>query len=316
MILPTPIVRIVVVGSPQKWRVEVSPDGERCDKPISPNFHMARKMLREAVDSDAWPSARVLFTVTPGGFIHALMPEYRSGISSWASRACDFRSLVPSAEEAVREVIDEDLRAKLAKRSRFLTVGVDLMPKGQAKVVRGRRTRGETNTRAELVGVLDLHEGGAIRWTGKSYPVSGEEERVLVQEPCLESHLLRVAGQRVLVLGCHDLNMFNGRARALAKYARRERWQKMDALARQFNPTMVLHHPHQTDSPTTWRQGWSGLRRCLGFDGPYASSIAYFPHGWKARCSLEAVLAATKSGDDVIDIRAKGFWGRDWGRYR
>ena len=303
MTLTTPIVRVVVLGSPQKWRG---------DEPISPNFDMARKMLREAVDEDARPTARVLFTVTPGGFIQARMPDYYSGKRSWASQARDFQSLIPSAEEAVREVIDENLRAKLAQRSRFLTVGVDLVPKGQAKVVRGRGA----DTCAELVGVLDLDEGAVIRWTGKSCPVSGEEERVLVQEPCLESHLLRVAGQRVLVLGCHDLNMFNGRARALAGGARQKRWQKMDALARQFNLTMVLHHPHQTDSPTTWHQGWSGLRSYLEFDGPYASGIAYFPHRWEARCSLEAVLAATKSGDDVIDIRAKGFWGREWVRYR
>lgn len=258
------------------------------------------------------------FTVTPGGFIQARMPDYYSGRRSWASRPCDFQSLVPSAEEALREVIDEDLRAKLAKRSRFLTVGVDLVPKGQAKVVRSRRARGGTNTlatRAELVGVLDLDEGAVIRWTGKSYPVPGKEERVLVQEPCLESHLLCVAGQRVLVLGCHDLNVFNGRGRPVA-IARQKRRQKMNAIAHQFNPTMVLHHPHQTDSPITWRQGWNGLRQCLRFDGPYASGIAYFPHAWKARCSLEAVLAATKSGDDVIDIRARGFWGREWERYR
>lgn len=238
------IVRIIVVGSPQKWSV---------GWPISPNFDLAGKMLRQAVDDRGWPSSRVLFTVTPGGFIQGRMPEDYDGRRSWDSRPGDFQSLTPIAEEAIWEVIDEDIRAKLATRSRFLTVGVDLVPEGQSKI------GGGPGTRAELVGVVDLDEGCVVRWTGKPYPLSGQEERVLVQEPRLESHLFRVAGQHILLLGCHDLNMFSGRARGNAKNAKRQRWQKMDDLARRFNPTMVLHHPHQTDAPTTWRLGWCGL---------------------------------------------------------
>ena len=295
------IVRIVVNGSPQKWRG---------DESISPNFGRAKKMLRQAVDDHAWPSSRVLFTVTPGGFIQERMPEYK-GRKSWDSRPCDFRSLVPTAEDAIWEVIDNDILTKLSKRSRFLTVGVDLVPKGQSKVLRG------SGTCAELVGVVELKKRLVVQWTGKSYTVSGgKEERHLVQERYLESHLLRVAGNRVLVLGCHDLNMFHGR-RVNAKAERWQRWQDMDDLTRRFNPTMVLHHPHQTDTPKTWRPGWGGLKRCLGFNGAYASGIAYFPRWRKARSDLKDVLRATKSGDDVIDICVRGFWGRDpkWERY-
>lgn len=294
------IVRIVVVGSPQRWRLG------RC--PISPNFDLARKMLERAVDDRRWPATRVLFAVTPGGFIQGRMPEY-GGLRSWATRPADFRSLIPTAEEAVCQVISADILTRLATRSRFLTLGVDLVAEGQSK------TGGGSGTRAELVGVVDLDQGAVIRWTGKSYPRPRQEERVLVQEPCLESHLLCVAGQRVLLLGCHDLNMFQGRAQHNAKNARKKRWEKMLDLARRFNPTMVLHHPHQTDSPTTWQQGWIGLRKCLGFDGPYASGISYFPYSLKARHPLEAVLQATKSSDDVIDIRVNGYWSREWERH-
>ena len=290
------IVRIVVVGSPQKWRG---------DLPVSPNDELASKMLKQAVGD--WPASRVLFAVTPGGFIQARMPEDYDGCKSWASRPDDFRSLIPTAEEAVWKVIDEDIRAKLATRARFLTVGVDLVPPGQSK------TTGGSDTRAELVGVVDLDEGVVVRWTGKSYPQCRQEECALVQEPCLESHLLPVAGQRVLVLGCHDLNMFNRRARANAKNRRRRRWLDMDNLARHFKPTMVLQHPHQTDT-STWRQGWSGLRRYLEFDGPYASGIAYFPQSGRARCPLEYVLRETKS-EDVVDVCVNGYWGRAWERH-
>lgn len=294
------IVRIVVVGSPQEW-----PGGQ----PSSPNFRLAKKMLKRAVDHHDWPSTRVLFAITPGGFIQARMPDY-DGCRGWASRPDDFRSLIPTAEGAVWEVIDEDIRAKLAKRARFLTVGIDLVPPGRSKTASG------SDTWAELVGVVDLDEGVVVRWTGKSYPQCGQEERTLVQEPCLESHLLSVAGERVLVLGCHDLNVFNRRARANAKSRRQRRWQDMDGLARHFKPTMVLHHPHQTDA-STWRLGWSGLRCYLKFGGPYASGIAYFPKVpdlWKARCPLENVLRETRCGD-VIDIRVNGHWSGDWEQY-
>ena len=291
------IVRIVVVGSPQKWRG---------DWPISPNYDLASKMLEQVVDDD-WPASRVLFAVTPGGFIQARMPEDYDGRRSWASRPDDFRSLIPAAEEAVWKVIDDDIRAKLATRVRFLTVGIDLVPRGQSKMAGG------SGTRAELVCVVDLDEGIVVRWTGKSYPVPGQEERVLVQEPCLESHLLSVAGQRVLLLGCHDLNMFSVRARAVAKNERQRRWRDMDNLARHFKPTMVLQHPHQTDA-STWRAGWSGLRCYLELDGPYASGIAYFPYSRKARRPLESVLGETKS-NDVVDICVSGYWGRAWERH-
>lgn len=293
------VVRIVVVGSPQRWC--------RGRLPISPNFDLARKMLERALDDRRWHAMRVLFAVTPGGFIQGRMPEY-GGLRSWATRPADFRSLIPTAEEAVWEVIDADILAKLARRSRFLTLGVDLVAEGQSK------TGGGSDTRAELVGVVDLDQGVVIRWTGKSYPRPGQEERVLVQEPCLESHLLRVAGQRVLLLGCHDLNMFNGRAQGNAKNARKQRWKKMLDLARRFNPTMVLHHPHQTDTPRTWSGGWSGLRQFLEFEGPYASGIAYYPKSLRARHPLQGVLRATKNGD-VVEIRVDGYWSREWERY-
>ena len=66
--------------------------------------------------------------------------------------------------------------------------------------------------RAELVSVIDTEAGKVIHWTGKSYPVSGMEERTLVQAP-LKSHRLEFGGKRMLILGCHDLNLFSQRAR-------------------------------------------------------------------------------------------------------
>ena len=298
------IARIVVDGSPYEW----------CGAKVvvKTSCSMASELIRQAVNSSDWPSSRVLFTVTPGGFIQAPMPnDYdHQGLRSWESRPEDFQRLVPFAKKALCQVVDEDIRTKLRQRSRFLTVGVDLVRDGQSKV------GGGNHTRAELVAVVDLDESESVRWTGKSYPVPRQEERVLVQETHLESHLLSVAGHRVLVLGCHDLNVFNGRARAKAENARRERREKMENLARRFKPTMVLHHPHQTDQPSTWGNVWPQLRRTLAFNGPYASGIAYFPQptSSQVRGPLDDVLRKT-AGGGVSDIRVDGFWSAEWQRY-
>lgn len=296
------IARIVVDGSPYEW----------CGAKVvvKTSCSMASELIRQAVNSSDWPSSRVLFTVTPGGFIQAPMPNDYRGLKSWESRPEDFQRLVPFAEKALWQVVDEDIRTKLRQRSRFLTVGVDLVRDGQSKV------GGGNHTRAELVAVVDLDESVIVRWTGRSYPESGQEEGVLVQETHLESHLLRVAGHRVLVLGCHDLNVFSGRARGNAENARRERREKMENLARRFKPTMVLHHAHRTDQPSTWGNVWPQLQRTLAFNGPYASGIAYFadPKSNKASAPLDYVLWKT-AGGGVSDIRVDGFWSAEWQRY-
>ena len=294
------IARIVVDGSPYEWR------GTKV-------VNMASELIRQALNSSGWPSSRVLFTVTPGGFIQGPMPNDYQGCRSWQSRPCDFRRLTRFAEDALWQVVNHDIRTKLRQRSRFLTVGVDLVPDGQSKI------GGGGDTRAELVGVVDLDDGVVVRWTGKSYPVSGQETRVLVQETRLQSHLLCIPEHRVLVLGCHDLKLFSGRARANATGVRKRRREKMEDLAREFRPTLVLHHPHQTDTPSTWGQGWSGLQHALSFDGPYASGIAYFPdlrRSNEARAPLEDVLRTTKTaGGTVRDIPVTGFWSAKWQRY-
>lgn len=286
------IVRIVVNGRP--W-----------EKPGRVNFAKARGMLRQALKSKCWPSKPPLFAVTPGGFIQARMPEY-SGEQGWNSRHRDFQNLIAAAEEAAEKVVTADIKRELRPRVQFLTLGVDLVLPGQAKGTEG------IDTHAELVAVIDLSTGRICKWTGKSYPTPAQEH-TLVHEAKLKSHLWRYKGQRVLILGCHDLNVFNNRSRANARNPSRvERWEKLDELARQFKPTLVLHHPHQTDTWEIWQGGWSGVRQHLDSVRTYASGIAYFRWDSKSclplkpRRSFDGVLQRTKCGD-VVDICVNGY---------
>ena len=54
----------------------------------------------------------------------------------------------------------------------------------------------------------------------------------------------------------------------------------MRDLARDFKPTVILHHPHSTDSPRIWRAAWSGARDFLPESDPprhvWASAIGYY----------------------------------------
>ena len=63
-----------------------------------------------------------------------------------------------------------------------------------------------------------------------------------VQEANLQSHRFQRGKQQVLVLGCHDLNMFSGRAWAnMTTGSRRQtRSKDMRDLTGDFKPTMIL----------------------------------------------------------------------------
>ena len=133
------------------------------------------------------------------------------------------------------EVLTPQVLGAARGRTDFLTLGVDLND-GSGKRKMDRKARG---THAELVAIVDIERGEPVHWTGKSYPVDWQE-RTLVQEADLNSHLFccgaeRVlvfccGAERVLVLGCHDLNMFSERAKSTMapgsqRHRRSEGWR-------------------------------------------------------------------------------------------
>ena len=275
-----PIVRIVVKGCPSA-------------KPGATNVLQAHDMLLKALADDRWPG-NAQCMITPGGFVVAPFPARREGERGWASRTRDFRALVPHARKAVDRVLTPRVLAAAQDRVDFLTLGVDLND-GSAKRKMDRKPRG---THAELVTIIDVEKGEPVHWTGKSYPVYWQE-RTLVQETDLESHLVRWGKDRVLVLGCHDLNMFSPRAWAnmKARSPRRRRSTRMRDLAGDFKPTIILHHPHSTDTPRIWATAWRGARALLpekhGGRHIWASSIGYYVDDGKPRAQLRDVLRDT-----------------------
>lgn len=234
------------------------------------------------------------FTITPGGFVVGDFPSRWTGGVSWDSSRGDLDSLVRVAKPLVQACVTRPVLSAAKRRTRVLTIGVDLMSEAE---------------HAELVAVIDCATGEIVRWTGKSYP-TGAQEGQLVQVADLESHLLEIAGERVLVLGCHDLNMFSARARANQnpKGYRRRRCDAMMKATARFQPTIVLQHPHSTDTANIWRMPWACLVRGHPSVRAYASGIGYFRWKGKARSGISAVLVGTRSNTGVHDIVVKSRW--------
>lgn len=255
----------------------------------------AREILKRSFQN--WPTAvKTRYLITPGGFLTlAKYPDSASDEAGWTSTKKNFQFAAKRADEILERVLTPDLRRAASSHVEVLTLGIDLDSDPYS---------------AQLVAFVDLARPDQIRWTGKSYPTQGYEEHKLQLAVDLKTHCVRFKDDRVLVLGCHDLNMFSKRVEAnVGRGSRRAmRVADMNKVASAFRPTVVLHHPHRTDSARIWQTAWGGIAelgqskwknslRC------FASGIGYYPDGKPVRQTLSKVRAGTCSkGDRTLDF--------------
>ena len=297
------IVRIVVEG----WTYTLRD---------SNNLSKARDLLSRAFASKRWPPGKATIAITPGGFIRTPLPCSYCGCRGWDSRKRDLRKLIPHAQAAVDAVMCGQVLEAARQRTRFLTLGVDLNgDRNKEDRIGGdhscRRTCPQECTHAELVAVLDTSSGQVVRWTGKSNPTKCQQHS-LVHVKDLETHFLELDSERLLLLGCHDLHLFSGRGReSIRKPTRREeRRQWMLGRAQEFEPTMILHHPHTTYSPYVWSGAWGGTRNRVPESAEVgASGIAFCGNTEPLECwqTLDATLDATAFGDGIFDVVIRGY---------
>jgi hypothetical protein len=199
----------------------------------------------------------------------------------------ELSTLTEAAAKAVRKVLTKDLTDRLSAGFDYLTLGVDTVPTTDESI---------EQPHAELVCLVDLR-GDSIHWTGKFYPTVGQQSSI-VRFPELESHFVSLAGETVMVLGCHDLTVYSPRAQATAGGWRRNLNADFRALAAQHRPVAVLHHPHTTSKCSTWSSKWRQLEAELPCVKEYLGAGAYSfrDPGWKNRDSLARVLAANGRG--------------------
>mgnify|MGYP000881678212 CR=1 FL=1 len=232
------------------------------------------------------------FIITAGGFLTFKFPEgIRYGISIPYVEKYQVQVFQHEADKAINtfiRLLPTATFRQLQEIADYFTIGIDgYNPFDKQKI--------------ELVGVYDLKNENVIRWTGKFYPTE-QQKHDLIKITDLNSHFIELNHQRLLLLGCHDLNVYSPRGQAAANPEgwRRKIADRFKMHCKEFMPEIVIQHPHTTDTPKIWNAAWSELVRELPSVNHFVSGINYSNKNG-VRGNLNDVLQKTKKGD-VIDF--------------
>jgi hypothetical protein len=289
----------ILKGEIARWKIEVREDsnpflariilaGSWEGKP-----EKARKLLEDIYEN--WPKGKkVKFIITCGGFIQFNWPK---SVSRWDigdnknpyDKAVD--ALVKEAEKCARHVLSNGLNEKLRELTDYITLGIDSY---KEKISTTKNYIGQLHV--ELVFLIDFRNNN-FYWTGKSYPTSNQQNG-LVRIPDFKTHFLDLDAGKLMILGCHDLTIFNPRSKN-AKGWRKEVNEEFQKLAKEKKPTIVLQHPHTTDSILTWAAAWNGLKEALPSVKICVSAGKYWYEGKQQRSKLNDVLEKTKAGNTI-----------------
>lgn len=249
----------------------------------------ARRYLESALKQ--WPrNMKVIFTITPGGFITIEPNEKFEGYKVADFSDADIKALIDESKDAVYKVLISSLRKKLASKTKYLTIGADVFHS---------KLRG-TVPHMELVHVYDTAKNKIVHTTGKSYPTM-DQARTLIPFRDLGSHFKSFDRKSVCILGCHDLNMVSPRSIAsLTKGSEKSKTIKeFNTLMKKHSPSILLHHPHTTDTPRIWQTAIAGLKKNHPYVGSFYSAGTYYNGRKPVRDDLDKVLDATRTGDTI-----------------
>ena len=301
----------IMKGNVEEWQIELagSPNptiGRIIIKgPWKGNPDEAEKVLNDVYTK--WPKGqRVKFLITCGGFIQFEWPkgiiwEQVGDNRNPNNAAVD--AIIKEAEKCAMQVLSSGSGEKLREITDYITLGIDSY---KEKISMTQSYISELHI--ETVFLVDL-KTNRFYWTGKSYPTAGQQDG-LVRIVNLRTHFVKLNGiGKVMVLGCHDLTMFNNRNRGNTGRWRRDIKEKFRQLAEEEKPVIVLHHPHTTVKTATWRNGWSMIRKVLLSVQEYAGAGRYYEppedRDESDYSPLNEVLEATRKGS-TIDIVIKG----------
>lgn len=259
------------------------------------NIDKAKSLLEEIFKK--WPKERkVKFVITCGGFIQFDWPQSltREDIGDNKNPNREAVEILAKEGEKCAKYVLGDLREKLSDVTDYLTLGIDSY---KEKISITQNYISELHI--ELVYLADLQKN-KIYWTGKSYPTSSQEKG-LVRISDLESHFFDLSDVgKIMILGCHDLNIFNPRSKN-AKGWRRDVNGEFRELTKLEYPEYVFQHPHTTVKVRTWLNAWNELSRMLLSLKIYGSAGRFSESNRNPSVydSLEDVLKKTKKGDSI-----------------
>jgi len=260
----------------------------------------ARRLLGHLCDR--WPkSRRVKFLITCGGFIQFEWPESVSKEDIGDNKNQNdeaVKALVAEAKRCVNLVLTGRLRDRLKEITDYVTLGVDSY---KEKISTTKNYISQPHI--ELVFLVDLRNN-RLYWSGKSYPTSAQQKG-LVRISDLATHFFDLDAGKVMVLGCHDLTVFNPRSKNARGWRKRVN-EEFKELARREKPIYVLHHPHTTVKMRTWLNAWSNLKKTLPSVKAYAGAGRFYESDRDSSeyDELDDVLKHTKHGS-IIDLIVK-----------
>lgn len=227
-----------------------------------------------------------------GCFVKGKFPVNKSLQVGWNSRKEDQDTVFSYGDAVVTEMMTPSLKKALKAKAKYFSFGIDLKEK---KIARH-------GNHAELFFVWDCQEERIVQRCGKTYPC-GNQENTLYHVTDYSTHFMEALGERIMILGCNDLNMFNPRGKKAQKKGshRYRRMGEFQKAAKAFKPTVVLQHPHFSDTHNIWYMKWCTLNKMLK-PKSFSSAICYgrWPEPGKPvkpiRGSLEDVLAKTHGG--------------------
>ncbi len=237
-----------------------------------------------------YENTHVEFIVTAGGFVEFDWDKSITKKDIGDSLNPNFKivqTITSQAQTHLEKILSKnDYVKKFAKFSRYMTFGVDSCSSKSTK-----------DPHVEFIFVVDLKKNKFYH-TGKVYP-TGDQAKGLVRITDMNSHFLKLDKKSVMILGCHDLTMFNNRAKATAKNWRKGILEDFREITHLKKPDIVLQHPHSAIKVGSWRNGWSGLREVLdGHDFWYASAGKFYEAG-KTPESKNKVFQISKSIESV-----------------
>jgi hypothetical protein len=241
-----------------------------------------------------WPKEKkVNCLVTCGAFLNFEWPQSITNVGNNIYPDENTLNLLSSiAIKQCKKLMDEELRNNLLSCTDYITIGIDSY---KDKISMSNVSIKQLHI--ELIVLLDL-KTNKYYLTGKSYPTVGQENG-LVRFQDLKTHFISLPFGKTMILGCHDLNMYNPRGKAVSK----KEWRKQIResfydIVKEENPTIVLHHPHTTDSSRIWTSAWSELVRQVPTVKAYISAGRYY-NDTGERSDINDVLKGTKLGNTI-----------------
>lgn len=298
----------ILKSKSENWEIDLTKDSNPflariiiADK-WNGNPQEAKKLLENICEK--WPEGtKVKFILTCGGFLQFDWPESASikniGDNINPNKEV-IATLVKEANKCARFVLSKGLRRKLRKFADYITFGIDSQ---NDKITTTKNYISQPHI--ELVFLIDLRNN-KYYWTGKSYPTSSQQNSLL-RISNLKKHFLNLDNVRLMILGCHDLSIFNPRS-INAKGWRRKVNKDFKELSKEEKPTCVLQHPHTTVKVRTWLNAWSNLKVMLPSVTQYYGAGRFYESDRKRSefDRLEDVLINTKLGKTLdIIVRVK-----------